>query len=134
VIDATRAAMMLALPLTDEKLDSLERGAGDGEIAGRGRTGGGLLARPSTGCAPVSLPKYSPPMPRPPRGGRGSWQAVRSAAHGPIPLMGIPHQESAVGVNPRFGRHTATCYIRRELSASPTIREIKNWFGLSASF
>jgi hypothetical protein len=25
VIDATRAAMTLALPLTDEKLDSLER-------------------------------------------------------------------------------------------------------------
>jgi hypothetical protein len=62
VIDATRAAMMLALPLTDEKLDSLERGAGDGEIAGRGRTGGGLLARPSTGCAPVSLPKISWPQ------------------------------------------------------------------------
>jgi hypothetical protein len=32
------------------------------------------------------------------------WQAVRTAAHGPISLMGISHQESAAGVNPQFAR------------------------------
>ena len=40
LIDASPAAITLALLLTDEELDSLERRAGDGEIAMGGRPGG----------------------------------------------------------------------------------------------
>jgi hypothetical protein len=40
VIDASPAAITLALLLTDEELDSLEKRAGDTEIAWRGRPGG----------------------------------------------------------------------------------------------
>jgi hypothetical protein len=40
------AAITLALLLTDEELDSLEKRAGDGEIAERGRPGGSNVARP----------------------------------------------------------------------------------------
>ena len=47
VIDASPAAAITrALLLTDEKLDSLEERAGDGEIAGRGRPGGSYVASP----------------------------------------------------------------------------------------
>jgi hypothetical protein len=40
VVDASPVAITLALLLTDEELDSLEKRVGDGEIAGRGRPGG----------------------------------------------------------------------------------------------
>jgi hypothetical protein len=46
VIDASPAAITLALLLTGEELDSLEKRAGDGEIAGRGRPGGSDVASP----------------------------------------------------------------------------------------
>jgi hypothetical protein len=46
VVDASPAAVTLALLLTDEELDSLEKRAGDGEIAGRGRKGGSTEASP----------------------------------------------------------------------------------------
>src|SRR5450756_2470690 len=46
VVDASPAAVTLALLLTDEELDSLEKRAGDGEIAGRGRKGGSDVASP----------------------------------------------------------------------------------------
>jgi hypothetical protein len=46
VIDASPAAITLATLLTDEELDSLEKRAGDGEIAGRGRPGGSNVASP----------------------------------------------------------------------------------------
>jgi hypothetical protein len=45
-LDASPAAITLALLLTDEELDSLEKGAGDGEIAGHGRPGGADVASP----------------------------------------------------------------------------------------
>ena len=45
-LDASPAAITLALLLTDEELDSLEKRAGDGEIAGRGRPGGSDVASP----------------------------------------------------------------------------------------
>jgi hypothetical protein len=45
-LDASPAAITLALLLTDEELDSLEKRAGDGEIAGRGRPGGSEVASP----------------------------------------------------------------------------------------
>ena len=48
MIDASPAAITLALLLTDEELDSLEKCAGDGEIAKGGRSGGSDV----TGCAP----------------------------------------------------------------------------------
>jgi hypothetical protein len=51
-IDASPAAIMLALLLTDEELDSLEKKAGDGEIAGHGRPGGADVASPQPACAP----------------------------------------------------------------------------------
>src|ERR1035437_10148570 len=74
VIDASPAAITLVLLLTDEELDSVEKRAGDGEIAGRGGPGGRLLARPSPAARLVSLPKYSLPIPHPPTGDRG-WMA-----------------------------------------------------------
>jgi len=75
LLDASPAATTPAILLTDEELDSLEKTAGDGEIAGGGRSGGSDVASPQPGCAPmVSLPKYSPAMPRPPTGDRG-WMA-----------------------------------------------------------
>jgi hypothetical protein len=46
VIDASPAAITLAPLLTDEELDSLEKRAGHGEIAGRGRPGGSNVASP----------------------------------------------------------------------------------------
>ena len=45
-LDASPTAITLALLPTDEELDSLEKRAGDGEIAGRGRTGGSDVASP----------------------------------------------------------------------------------------
>jgi hypothetical protein len=45
-LDASPAATTLALLLTDEELDSLEKRAGDGEIAGRGRPGRSDVASP----------------------------------------------------------------------------------------
>jgi hypothetical protein len=45
-LDASPAAITLALLLTDEELDSLEKGAGDGEIARHGRPGGADVASP----------------------------------------------------------------------------------------
>jgi hypothetical protein len=50
VIDASSAAITLELPLTGEELDSLEKRAGDGDIAGRGRTGGSDESKPSAGA------------------------------------------------------------------------------------
>jgi hypothetical protein len=70
VIDASPAAITLALLLTDEELDSLAKRAGHGEIAERGRPRGSNVASPQP-RAMVSLPEYSQPMPRPPAGGRG---------------------------------------------------------------
>jgi hypothetical protein len=47
VIDVSPAAITLALLLTDEELDWLEKGgAGDGEIAMGGRSGGSEVASP----------------------------------------------------------------------------------------
>jgi hypothetical protein len=46
VIDASPAAITLALLLTDGELDSLEKRAGDGEIARGGRPGGSDVASP----------------------------------------------------------------------------------------
>jgi hypothetical protein len=46
VIDASPAAITLALLLTEAELDSLEKRAGDGEIAARGRPGGSDVASP----------------------------------------------------------------------------------------
>jgi hypothetical protein len=74
LIDASPAAITLALLLTDEELDSLEKRAGGGEIAEPGRSGGSDVASPQPAAHLVSLPKYSPPMPRPPTGDRG-WMA-----------------------------------------------------------
>jgi hypothetical protein len=45
-LDASPAAITLALLLTDEELDSLEKSAGDGEIARGGRSGGSNVASP----------------------------------------------------------------------------------------
>jgi hypothetical protein len=51
VIDASPAAITLATLLTDEELDSFEKSAGDGEIAGR-TTRWIKCREPSTGRAP----------------------------------------------------------------------------------
>jgi hypothetical protein len=51
-LDASPTAVRLALLLTDEELDSLEKSAGDGEIAMGGRSGGSDVASPQTGRAP----------------------------------------------------------------------------------
>jgi hypothetical protein len=51
VVDASPAAITLALLLTDEELDSLEKTAGDGEIAIGGRPRWIRCRKPSTGCA-----------------------------------------------------------------------------------
>jgi hypothetical protein len=48
VIDASPAAITLALLLTGEELDSLEKRAGDGEIARGGRPGGSNVASPQS--------------------------------------------------------------------------------------
>ena len=74
VIDASPAAITLAPLLTDEELDSLEKRAGDGEIARGGRPGDQMSQALNRPRAMVSLPKYSPPMPRPPTGDR-EWMA-----------------------------------------------------------
>jgi hypothetical protein len=62
--------------------------------------------RPRSWQWKTCVEERKPPMPtgfesEPP------WQGVRTAAHGPIPLMGISHQESAAGVNQRFGRYAS---------------------------
>jgi hypothetical protein len=46
VIDASPAAIRRALLLTDQELDSMEKRAGVGEIAGRGRPGGSDVGSP----------------------------------------------------------------------------------------
>jgi hypothetical protein len=51
VTDASLAAITLVLLLTDEELDSLEKTAGDGEIAIGGRPRWIRCRKPSTGCA-----------------------------------------------------------------------------------
>jgi hypothetical protein len=51
-LDASPAAVTLAMLLTDEELDSLEKTAGDGEIAIGGRPRWIRCRKPSTGCAP----------------------------------------------------------------------------------
>jgi hypothetical protein len=73
-LDVSPAAIKLALLLTDEELDSLEKRAGVGEIARGGRPGGQMSQALNRLRAMVSPPKYSPPMPRPPTGDRG-WMA-----------------------------------------------------------
>jgi hypothetical protein len=73
-LDVPPAAITLAQLLNDEELDSLEKRAGVGEIAradDQVDQGSQALNRLR---AMVSLPKYSPPMPRPPTGDRG-WMA-----------------------------------------------------------
>jgi hypothetical protein len=132
-LDASPTAIRLAPLLTGEELDSLENSAGDGEIAGADDQVDQMSQAPNRLRSMVSLPEYPPPMPRPPTGAVGwrellesepPWQAVRSAAHGPIPLMGISHQESAAGVNPRFGRDTSKS-LRLHLRCSLPGAEVK---------
>jgi hypothetical protein len=77
LIDASQAAITLVRLLTDEEFDSLEKTVGDGEIARGGRPGGSDVGALKRARAMVSLPKYSPPMPRPPTGDRG-WMAVEA--------------------------------------------------------
>jgi hypothetical protein len=68
VIDASPAAITLVLLLTDEELDSLEKGAGDG---GGGRPGGSDVASPQPAARHGEPTQVFPPMPRPPTGDRG---------------------------------------------------------------
>jgi hypothetical protein len=70
VIDASPSTITLALLLTDEQLDSLEEGAGDGEIAGGRRPGKLNVASPQ----PAARHGERARMPRPPTGDR-VWMA-----------------------------------------------------------
>jgi hypothetical protein len=70
-LDASPAAITLALLLTDEELDSLDKRAGDGEIAGRGRPGGSDVASPQPAARQHEPAQYSPPTARRPTGDRG---------------------------------------------------------------
>jgi hypothetical protein len=74
LIDASPAAITLALLLTDGELDSLEKRASDGEIAGADDQVDQMSQALNRLRAMVSLPKHSPPMPWPPTGDRG-WMA-----------------------------------------------------------
>ena len=51
MIDASPAAITLAMLMNPEELDSLEKTAGDGEIAIGGRPRWIRFRKPSTGCA-----------------------------------------------------------------------------------
>jgi hypothetical protein len=73
-LDASPAAITLALLLTDEELDSLEKRAGDGEIAGRGRPGGSNVASPQPAARHGEPTQVFPATGAPPSGDRG-WMA-----------------------------------------------------------
>src|ERR1019366_4475790 len=64
-LDASPAAITLALLLTDEGLDSLEKSAGDGEIARAADQVDQMSQALNRLRAVVSLPKHSAPMPWP---------------------------------------------------------------------
>jgi hypothetical protein len=72
--DASPAAITLALLLTDEEMDSLDKRAGDGEIGRADDQADQMSQALNRLRVMVSLPEYSPPMPRPPTGDRG-WMA-----------------------------------------------------------
>jgi hypothetical protein len=79
------AAITLALLLTDEKLDSLEMRAGDGEIAGRGRPGGSDVASPQPaarhGETAYEFPdNAASPGGRPRMDGVMGWSRIRAVA------------------------------------------------------
>src|ERR1019366_3659410 len=70
-----------ARPTADrQELDSLEKMAGDGETARGGRPGGSDVASPQPAARHGELPKYSPPMPRPPTGDLGCGAAHSNAS------------------------------------------------------
>jgi hypothetical protein len=73
-LDVPPTAITLALLLTDEELDSLEKKAGVGEIAGRGRSGGSDVASPRPTARHGERTQGHTPMPWPPTGDRG-WMA-----------------------------------------------------------
>jgi hypothetical protein len=76
-IDAWPAAITLALLLTGEELDFLEKGAGDGEIPRGGRPGGPDVASP-TGCALwCARPSIPCQWRAPRRAASGGWRDLR---------------------------------------------------------
>src|ERR1035437_594147 len=58
-LDASPAAITLAMLLTDEEWESWEKRAGDGESAGRGRPGGSEVASPQPALERVDLGKMN---------------------------------------------------------------------------
>ncbi|HEX7423058.1 MAG TPA: hypothetical protein VF311_04105 [Terriglobales bacterium] len=85
-LDASPAAITLALLLTDEELDSLEKSAGDGEIARGGRPGGSNVASPQPAA----------------RRGQPAQESHANAA----PPDGRPRVDGVIGLesDPRRGR------------------------------
>jgi hypothetical protein len=79
VIDASPAAITLALLLTDEELDSLEKSAGDGEIAGADYQVDRMSQALNRLRAMESPPKSSPPMPWPPTATAVGWRDRRES-------------------------------------------------------
>jgi hypothetical protein len=73
VIDASPAAITLALLLTDEELDSLEKRAGDGEIARADDPGGSDVASPQPAARCGEPAQVFPANAAAPRGDRGSF-------------------------------------------------------------
>jgi len=70
LIDASPAAITLALLLTDEELDSLEKRAGGGEIARGGRPGGSDVASPQPAAHGEAARDQQPQFPH--RGARNA--------------------------------------------------------------
>jgi len=96
------AAVTVALLLSDEELDSLEKGARDGEIAGADDQVDQMSQ--ALNRAPWSvLPKYSPPIVFPPRrsrvGGVICWRPIRARGKGIVP---DPSGTDSSGVQPRI--------------------------------
>jgi hypothetical protein len=72
--DASPAAVMLAMLMTDEELDSVEKRARDGEIARGGQPGGSDIASPQPAARHGETAQVFAQMPHPPTGDRG-WMA-----------------------------------------------------------
>jgi hypothetical protein len=103
VMDASPAAITLATLRNGEGLDSMEKRAGDGEIAGHGRPDGSNVTSPQPaarhGRACPSIPRrWCSPRRRSRVGGVICWRRIRARGKGSFPIL---QGRRAQGSSPR---------------------------------
>jgi hypothetical protein len=153
-LDASPTAITLALLPTDEELDSLEKRAGDGEIAGRGRTGGSDVASPQPAVRHGEPARVFLANAAPPTGDRGSgvicgalqkcWDRLRASLDLILQQRGADWSPSPVapagcfagttrarkptnssrGSTPAWSRWSPNCAA---MSGRPTSEELGQW-------